>query len=158
VVQMPFPWCFFDQGVPYAVTLDYAPLRIAGTLEADASGPTRLVVMQCGGRAARSWALLPNTSGLGGGSTLLDLIVLGADFLGFHATPTQPDLDVDNDGLEVMMDTDGDHRIDLCIDGSGTQIFGTDCPMDPRIADSISEATQEEYVGAVLAGTGRFPN
>ena len=158
VVHVPFPWCFFDQGVPYAVTLDYAPLDVTGTLEADAMGPTRLVVTQCGARAVHSWAQLPNTSGLGGGATLLDLIVLGADVLGFHANPTQPDVDVDHDGLEVMMDTDGDHRIDLCIDGSGTQIIGTDCPMDPRIADALSEATQEEYVGAVLAGTGRFPN
>lgn len=53
---------------------------------------------------------------------------------------TQPDLDNDDDGLETLVDTDGDTIIDRCIDGDGTAIDGIDCVHDPRIADGFSTA------------------
>jgi hypothetical protein len=76
--------------------------------------------------------------------------VLGADFLGFRSTPTQPDIDVD--GLERFEDTNNDGVVDLCIDGDGARISGTDCPLDPRIADAYSEAMQVTAVRVILEG------
>lgn len=66
----------------------------------------------------------PRTPGI---SFLDDLIGLGA----------QPDLDLDRDGLETLLDTDGDGRVDRCVDGDGAVIEGAECPLDGRIADAF---------------------
>lgn len=86
-------------------------------------------------------AVVPNiTMGSCKGQTLLDVIATGCGIFAL-----QPEVDLDGDGLEKLfddetMDADGgsskDGRIDRCVDGDGTEILGTDCPSDPRIADA----------------------
>jgi hypothetical protein len=73
------------------------------------------------------------------GQTLLDVIATGCGFI-----PVQPEIDLDGDGLEKFYDDEsadpdagsgGDGQIDRCVDGDGTEILGTDCASDPKIAD-----------------------
>ena len=108
----------------------------------------------CGAVLIHSMAQLINSSGVGG-PTYLDDVALGVDYLNYHITPTQPDQDLDQDGLERVMDTDGDMQIDLCIDGNGTQIIGTACVLDPRMADGYSMSVQIQAVRALIAGVGQ---
>jgi hypothetical protein len=69
----------------------------------------------------------------------------------------QGDIDVDGDGLEVLV---GDGTtIAECIDGPGPNadgggavIPGRNCPCDPRIADGYSEATEFDGVPAQILG------
>lgn len=76
-------------------------------------------------------SLTPNITGdMCGGETLLDVLATGCGLF-----PLQPDMDVDEDGLETLFDTDNDGAVDRCVDGDGTEILGTDCPRDPAIAD-----------------------
>ena len=105
----------------------------------------------CGAVHISSMSQLINSSGVGG-PTYLDDVALGVDYLNYHITPTQPDQDLDGDGLEHVMDTDGDLQIDLCIDGNGTQIIGTSCVTDPRIADGYSMSVQIQAVRALISG------
>lgn len=84
-----------------------------------------------GGLPASLFALLPNIAGdMCTGATLLDVIATGCGLI-----PLQPDLDLDEDGLETFADTDGDGSIDRCVDGDGSEILGTDCPSNPAMAD-----------------------
>jgi hypothetical protein len=70
---------------------------------------------------------------------MLDVMVGGC---GFPVT-LQPDVDLDDDGLEQFFDTGGggdagtakDGIIDRCVDGDGTEILGEDCARDARIKD-----------------------
>lgn len=62
-----------------------------------------------------------------GASLLDDLVALGA----------QPDLDVDRDGLEALLDTDDDGHVDACLDGDGARIDGPECASDGRIVDGF---------------------
>src|SRR5262249_55640407 len=133
------------------VLLDYADASMSGTLSFTEAGPTQLVARICGARRAADWHRTKNPGGFGG-PTILDLLVVGASAFGFQSVPTQPDIDVDHDGLERFMDTDNDGAVDLCIDGNGTQLQGVDCPLDPRIADAYSEAWDVQAVGAQWAG------
>lgn len=138
VIDMPWIW-FMPDHFP----LDVRRASFTGTLP-----NLRL----CGALTATSWHRLPNLLPGTDGATLLDLFVFGTQLVSYRLNPTQPDIDVDGDGFEIFRDTDNDHRIDLCIDGDGTQIIGTDCPLDPRIADAYSEAFDLEIVPAKLAG------
>jgi len=83
--------------------------------------------------------------------TLLDLLVVGFDFL-IEVAPTQPDIDLDGDGLEIFEDTDGDQEVDRCIDGDDTQIDGVDCPRDARIADGWSMSFVYEAIWSEILG------
>jgi len=151
-VGEPFPWCLL-QGLHY-VQVDYHKLRLEGTLVSNPEALESFSGQLCGARSAASWHRVPNSGGFGG-RTVLDLLVSGATFFGFHSDPTQPDIDFDGDGLERLVDADGDGNVDLCIDGNGSQVEGIDCPLDPRIADGYSEAMSLEAIGARLAGLQR---
>jgi cysteine-rich repeat protein len=107
----------------------------------------------CGAVLIHSMEQFRNSTGTGG-PTYLDDIALGVNYLNYQMMPTQPDQDLDGDGKEVLMDTDGDMQIDLCIDGNGTQILGTTCVSDPRIADGYSMSVQIQAVRARIAGLG----
>jgi hypothetical protein len=94
--------------------------------------------------------------------TLLEVVV--ADLGG-------PDIDVDHDGLEAVLDVDGDGHIDRCCDGNGQEpaadaeghclgkeVPPTDpsqpwtCALDPRIADGYSVSITFTAVGARVVG------
>jgi hypothetical protein len=76
------------------------------------------------------------------GATLLDqLVSLGA----------QPERDLDRDGLERLLDTDGDRRVDACVDGDGTRWDGADCMRDPRFVDAFELVLRFRLVPAALA-------
>ncbi|MCK6591178.1 MAG: hypothetical protein L6Q76_26800 [Polyangiaceae bacterium] len=86
-------------------------------------------------------SLVPNiTMGTCNGQTLLDVIATGCGVFAL-----QPEVDLDGDGLEKLFDDENadadagsgkDGQIDRCVDGDGTEILGTDCASDPRIADA----------------------
>lgn len=92
-------------------------------------------------------ALTPNAlSGTCPGASLLDVFATGCGLFGL-----QPDADVDGDGLEKLYDTDDDGAIDRCVDGDGTEILGTECPLDPAIADGYTLILVVHGVRAELA-------
>ena len=142
--------------MPYPLTTIY-PFRVhrvhlEGTIVSDATRPTEITITKlCGGFAAWSMSQVksPDTST---GSSLLDAMALGDMFFSYRVTPTQPDLDIDGDGLETFFDDDGNRKIDRCVDGNGTQILGETCPMDPRIADAYSMTMYMHGVGTMLKG------
>jgi len=141
------PLCDSGPSIP----IDIKMTTLNGTLTSTPVGVTGLSARLCGAPTARSIHHLPNNGGLGG-ATFLDLLVVGVNAIGLRVDPTQPDVDIDADGLEHFQDTDGDGNVDLCIDGNGTQIPGRDCADDPRIADAYSLAMDIEAVGSQLAG------
>lgn len=90
------------------------------------------------------------------GSNMLEVFVMGCSItvpIEIEIPPSQPDMDVDGDGLEKLCDDCGDPDcvpegamvpdagvgdgvIDCCLDGDGTTVIeGTNCWADPRIAD-----------------------
>jgi hypothetical protein len=96
---------------------------------------------------------------LPGVSTVLDLIsVLGGP---------QPDVDLDLDGLECVLDTDGDGRVDRCCDGGDVcsptcasavapvdPSDPTSCALNPAMADGYSIALDFSAVRATFVGVG----
>ncbi len=105
---------------------------------------------------------------LSGESSLIDLV---SSFLG-----PQPDIDLDGDGLECIIDTDGDADVDLCCDGVGA--LGNSCPsggicpgeevlplspgrpayqcaLSPQMADGYSVALTFTAVKATILGIGQ---
>jgi hypothetical protein len=64
----------------------------------------------------------------------------------------QPDVDRDGDGLEEMLDADGDTLIDGCRDGDGTVIEGAACAADPRIADAFGLSIRYQTAPAEIVG------
>ena len=148
-ITMPFPYCFNDP--THRIPFVYTKAQLSGTFTPGADGPARFDGRFCAALAAPSLARIPNGLGVGG-VALLDIFVTGINYLGYRVMPTQPDYDVDGDGLETFQDTDGDGNVDLCIDGNGTQIAGVACPMDPRIVDAYSQSFDVVAIGAKLAG------
>ena len=144
-----FPFC--EQAVAGRVPINFSRLSMSGTLTADAQAPTSLSARLCAAVPASALHKFPNYTGVGG-RTVLDVLVVGVNSLGIRVDPTQPDIDVDMDGLETLQDTDGDGNVDLCTDGNGAQIAGTDCMLDPRIADGYSMAIDIAAAAVVLSG------
>lgn len=76
---------------------------------------------------------------------LADVIVGGVKLQNFLdvVVATQPDVDMDGDGLETYVlvgGTDCQPVIVGCVDGDGTEIDGRDCVLDVRMRDTISAA------------------
>ena len=141
-VKFALPFCLDAAG---RVLMEYRRVNITGTIAGD---PAQLTGRFCAVRTIGTWSRFRNVLQPVplGNTTLLDVIVTGLNAFNYRVTPTQPDIDLDGDGLEHLMDTDGDGRVDRCIDGNGTIIDGTDCPLDPRMADGYSEA--EDFTAA----------
>ena len=94
----------------------------------------------------------------GGGdpnSTLFDWMVGGARIAVVNVRPTQPDVDIDGDGLERFEVTGGSGCqpvITACIDGDGTRVPGRTCANDPRFQDGYSSALSTDAIHALITG------
>lgn len=74
----------------------------------------------------------------------------------------QPDIDLDQDGLECLGDREGDGAIDVCCDGIAPRpcapgpscdlVEGTTCVDSVRIADGYSTALRFSAVNAEVIG------
>ncbi|MCA9581090.1 MAG: hypothetical protein KC416_04805 [Myxococcales bacterium] len=125
----------------------------------------------CGAISIPTLALIPNLAmqfggesvpcdgGGGNAGTLLDQVVGGSDLFILQIAATQPDADLDGDGLEYFeVDADGPFGcqpvISACVDGDGTRVEGRDCYLDPSItmADGFSAALDFTAVGATIVG------
>jgi cysteine-rich repeat protein len=140
--------CITTGGVPSPFVVELASL--SGTIRLDLGAMSSGTVRLCA--AVRASSLHGFASALPDRASLLDILIIGYDAIGIHVTPTQPDIDVDGDGLETFTDTDLDNQVDLCTDGNGAMVAGVDCPADPRFADGYSAALQLQAVRAFLAG------
>lgn len=89
-------------------------------------------------------------------SSLLDLFTT---LIGLTA-----DVDRDGDGLETVLDMDGDARIDRCLNGDGMIIPPTDqsrpdsCVLDTRMADGFSVVVDFTAVAAKIRGFAEGDN
>jgi hypothetical protein len=93
-------------------------------------------------------------------TSFADVVVGGASVFGFRSPPTQPDVDVDRDGLErfeVLSEGPPGCQpvVSACIDGDGTRVEGADCDLDPRFVDGVSATFAFTAVGANVTGVGR---
>jgi hypothetical protein len=142
--------------IPYPLVSTYtfkiARTHVDGVISSDALRPTDLnLTRMCGvfGASSMSTVRSPNTAS---GGSLLDSVALGTVYLSFRVTATQPDIDLDGDGLETFFDDDSNGKIDRCVDGNGTQISGETCVTDPRIGDGYSMTLTLHGVGGQLLG------
>lgn len=92
-------------------------------------------------------------------STMADWIVGGARIAIISISPTQPDVDLDYDGLEsfeLTGPTPGGPAcqpvITACIDGDGTRVTGRDCYNDPRFQDGFTAALSTDAIRALITG------
>ncbi len=110
--------------------------------------------MLSGAITADTLGAAPGIPGVCLGNNLLDILALGCvTGFGIDILPSQPDADLDGDGLEKLCDdcTDpacggtgdadagvSDGIIDCCLDGDGTTVIeAPNCWTDPRIADGF---------------------
>jgi len=166
-------------GGPEDLTLPIAGLfplelrrgRISGMLTAVASDVTGVSSgLLCGAIPVASFASMPNIFATFGGGTpppscdasvitsnLSDALIAGARIGPIRVGPSQPDVDLDGDGLEsyVVDDTGpaGCQAVVVsCVDGDGTVISGHDCAGDIRMADAWSAGLPFTAVGANIVG------
>jgi cysteine-rich repeat protein len=100
----------------------------------------------------------PPCDGSTSDSTLVDWLAGGARIAIITIRATQPDVDLDGDGLEVYEITGHTTGpacqpvITACIDGDGTRVEGRDCYNDMRFQDGYSAAMTGDAVHAVITG------
>lgn len=89
--------------------------------------------------------------------TLTDVILSGAVLTAsglYLINPTQPDVDLDGDGLEYFVLTpstaDCQGTVAACIDGDGTVVEGHACTRDPRFVDGWSVFGALDVAGAII--------
>jgi cysteine-rich repeat protein len=103
-----------------------------------------------------NFIMIPNACGGGDPeSSMFDWIVGGARIAVVTIRPTQPDVDLDNDGLEYFEVTSGSGCqpvITACIDGDGTRVAGRNCYQDPRFQDGFSSALSTAAIHAIITG------
>ncbi len=155
---MPFSFHLGRSSLHGTISNDMTRISRFGSL-ADGTNDGQL----CGAVVARDLASVPNffsliAGGGGGGGggggtrgTFLEALVGGYTVMipiigSFAVGPQQPDVDLDNDGLESYIATPGTGRVAprivTCIDGDGTRIDGEMCQFDPRMADGFTAAFQ----------------
>jgi cysteine-rich repeat protein len=163
-----------DPAVAYDVPLSRA--RITAVTETSGGESPRVAAIRegliCGvatltGFDAIPHPLLPGRLGLRCDGTMgqisfADIAAAGTNVLGIRTRPTQPDVDLDGDGLEVVETlVDGPpecHPIIVgCIDGDGTRIEGETCAGNPAMADGWSSAIHFEAVSARIVGAAIYP-
>ncbi len=151
--------------------LDLRRARISGMISAVASDVTGLSSgLLCGAIPVASLASMPNLFDTFGGGTppppcdasvvvsnLSDALIAGARLGPIRVGPSQPDVDLDGDGLEFyVVDDTGPGGcqpvIVSCVDGDGTVISGHDCTRDIRMADAWSAGLPFTAVGANIVG------
>jgi hypothetical protein len=116
--------------------LEFTRFILRGTMSADQqtfSGRLGGVAGPCG------LSQLPSPAGAG---SMLGFLV--------NANQTQPDIDVDGNGLDRIMGDGQD--IASCTTGDGVLIPGADCACDPRIKDGFSGAFDFSAVPAMIVG------
>jgi hypothetical protein len=116
--------------------LEFTQFILRGTLSADQrtfSGRLGGVASPCG------LSQLPSPGGAG---SLLGLMI--------NTDQTQPDIDVDGNGLDQI--TGDGQGVASCTTGDGILIPGSDCACDPRIKDGFSGAFDFSAVPATIVG------
>ncbi|NOY90134.1 MAG: DUF4215 domain-containing protein [Deltaproteobacteria bacterium] len=163
-------------GGPEDIELPIAVLPIE-LMGAQISGTTRAVAGElhdiqegqlCGAIPVTTFAFLPNLldmftgmasegcDGTAGATSMADVMVGGTPRGSLIALRgTQPDVDVDGDGLEsfevVRRGATGCQPvITACIDGDGTRVEGRDCALDPRFEDGFSASLDFTSIRANL--------
>lgn len=153
-------------GLPFPIPLRRG--RVEGTITSASATSYGLDddTKVCGAISISTLATAPNILSMfglrsepcGGGAepSLGDLIVGGRRGFPMVAA-TQPDVDVDGDGLErfELLTTGAANCqpvIVACIDGDGTRTEGRDCAADDAFADGISIGINATAVGAQIIG------
>jgi hypothetical protein len=88
-----------------------------------------------------------------GDLSMLEVLLLGGGVMGRPQLPgLSPDVDVDGDGVERLIQDD-DGRIVSCVDGDSSEISGRDCWQDSRMADGFAISMyMTDGVPAIFAG------
>ena len=150
------------------MVLSSLPLRrgfLRGDVQAMGGGHQIANGVLCGAIAVSTLAATPNFLSAIGSSTpcagteaptFADVIVGGAHGI-VSIPPTQPDVDVDGDGLEhfeVASTGAGACQavITACIDGDGTRTEGHRCALSPAFADGLSAGLTYTAVNALIIG------
>jgi hypothetical protein len=164
----------FQKGIE--LNLDLTGARVQMDL-VDSGGLTNVPALGSDGKAGGrlggvlSAVTLAQIKGINAGGvitpdqSLLDAVFAGAvgTVLGLDQDKDQhylPDIDVDGDGIEAFWQADtsagGTAHVDMCRDGDGTIIMGTDCPLakdakgNYRFVDGLSAALKFTAVPAKL--------
>lgn len=158
-----------DVSIPIVILpLDLAQARLLATTTADGGVATGFENgTLCGAIPLATLAFLPNLLDMiGMGSTppcdsperdatMADLLIGGAGNPLIPVRATQPDVDVDGDGLERFEVTRGracQPVVTACIDGDGTRVEGRDCITDSRFEDGWSAGLNVAAVRATITG------
>jgi len=165
-----------DVSIPVSfVPIELRGGRIHATTTASAGSMTGLDEgLLCGAAPISIFALLPNFLDMVGtpappcdgsmdSGSMADVLVGGATVFGIPIGGTQPDVDLDGDGLEYFEVNDSGPAgcqavISACVDGDGRRVEGRGCAADPSFADGYSTGLPFTAVRANIVGlTGMVP-
>jgi cysteine-rich repeat protein len=156
----------------FPIFLQLRGAMVSGRVMRDASGIAGIEMGTfCGAVPMNATSTYPHpVVGIPGGGSAMgcdgreetsfaDVMIGGSTILGIRTLPTQPDVDIDGDGLERFeVDSEGpggcQPAIIACIDGDGTRIESPDCARDPRMADGHSASFDFTAVRATVVDLG----